>query len=199
MQFTQDHFAKAISYSEYRKHTEVQLNTLGEDPAYKFKDYAKLNLERIKRLEKSVELSDILKSTIQKLSTPLVLVILSEGWCGDAAQSLTVIEKIGAASNGKIDLKVFLRDSNLDIMDQYLTNGGRSIPILIGLDKETLKELFVWGPRPKASQLIMDQLKAENASMERKIEVVHAWYENDKTESIQQEINELLVPYISVN
>jgi hypothetical protein len=45
----------------------------------------------------------------------------------------------------------------------------------------------------------MDQLKADNASMERKIEVVHTWYENDKTESIQQEINELLVPYISVN
>ena len=199
MQFIQENFAKAIAYPEYRKHTEDQLNTLGEDPNYKFNDYAKLNLERIRRLEKSVELSDILKSTIQKLSTPLILVILSEGWCGDAAQSLTVIEKIGAASHSKIDLKVFLRDSNLEIMDQYLTNGGRSIPIVIGLEKETLKELFVWGPRPKASQLIMDQLKADNASMERKIEVVHTWYENDKTESIQQEINELLVPYISVH
>ncbi len=89
-----------------------------------------INVQRIKRLDKQTEINSELKTKIKGISEKQVWVILVESWCGDAAQCLPVIAKI-AEINSNIDLKIILRDENLSIMDQFLTNGSRSIPKLI--------------------------------------------------------------------
>lgn len=192
MDFTNEHFSKSLSYPAYRKHIEAQLIKMGSDPENKLKDYAVSNLERVKYLEDNIVLNSNLISVLNKNKTQLIFVVLAEGWCGDAGQNLTILEKIENESNQKIELKLLLRDDNLEIMDQYLTNGGRSIPIVIGLDKNTLKEIFVWGPRPKEAQVLMEKLKTENASLEEKIKQLVQWYENDNTTSLQREFEDIL-------
>lgn len=192
MNFTTEHFSKSLSYSAYRQHAEDQLLKMGNDPQNKLRDYAISNLARIKNLEEHVVLNPQLIEVLDNLQTEMILVVLTEAWCGDACQNLTVLEKIEKVAFPKIELKLLLRDDNLEIMDQYLTNGGRSIPIVIGLDKKSLKEIFVWGPRPKQAQELMEQLKTENASLEEKIKALVTWYEKDNTQSVQQELKELL-------
>src|SRR5258708_38830316 len=74
--------------------------------------------------------------------------VLTEGWCGDAAQSLPVMQAL-AQLNPLIRLRTLLRDENLELMDQYLTNGvSRSIPKLFAMDTYSLTVLFTWSPRP---------------------------------------------------
>jgi hypothetical protein len=59
-----------------------------------------------------------------------------------------------AESDGKIDMKIVLRDENEELMNLFLTNS--SIPKLIVINKETGGALAHWGPRPKgAADLII--------------------------------------------
>ena len=59
-----------------------------------------------------------------------IWLILTEAWCGDAAQNIPTIEKI-ARENDRIKTLYLLRDENLELMDKYLTGGARAIPKLI--------------------------------------------------------------------
>jgi len=77
-------------------------------------------------------------------------------------------------------------------MDQYLTNGGRSIPKLICLDQEN-REIFVWGPRPAAIQQVVNDTKAEGITDHAVlVERIQYAYNEDQTHSIQQEISDIL-------
>ena len=56
-----------------------------------------------------------------------------------------------------LELRIVLRDEHPEVMDRYLTNGSRSIPIVIALDEE-FRELGHWGPRPRELQAwVMEQ------------------------------------------
>ena len=70
---------------------------------------------------------------MSQLKDNFTLLVLAEGWCGDAAQILPVINKIAEYSS-LIDLKVVCRDENPELMDQFLTNGSKSIPKVIIID-----------------------------------------------------------------
>ena len=78
------------------------------------------------------------------------LICISEDWCWDAANTVPVVGKLCEATED-IELRVLRRDENLEVMDCYLTNGTRSIPVLIVLDPD-FQELGHWGPRPQAMQ-----------------------------------------------
>lgn len=183
--------AKKYSYADYKALTEEQVKE-GMCATPELLDYTKLNLQRMKRLDKTTELRPEVTEALNKLSRKLNWVIISEGWCGDAAQNVPVLAKIAEASNGKIKLEFVLRDQNLDLMDQYLTNGGRSIPKLICLDAETQQELGTWGPRPAEAQELFMRLKKEGIPKDEFISAVHNWYTSDKTQSLQLEMAELL-------
>lgn len=72
-------------------------------------------------------------------------IVLTADWCGDAALNVPVLQRIAEESN--IELRFLIRDENLELMDQYLTNGkSRSIPIFVFIDQDG-KEAMVWGPR----------------------------------------------------
>ena len=137
------------TYQEYRdlvKDLLAEGKSTGPEQSDYILNYSKLNNSRMKRLDKTTKISDETAQKIQKLATPQTWLVLTEGWCGDAAQNLPVIHKM-AELNKNINLKLVLRDENLELMDLFLTNGGRSIPKLIALDTDN-NVIDTWGPRP---------------------------------------------------
>jgi len=154
-------------------------------------EYSKLNMARMNRLDKTIELIPELKELVEQIDTSQTWLVLTEGWCGDAAQIVPVFDKI-AQLNSNIELKFLLRDENRELMNWYLPNGkSRSIPKLIVVD-ENLEELFNWGPRPKALQEMFYHLRANVINDDTIKEEMHKWYAYDKTITTQKEILELI-------
>mgnify|MGYP001050125287 CR=1 FL=1 len=177
-----------------------QGKTTGENQSVELLNYAKLNLQRMKRLNKTVSISDQLLSVINATETPkMIWLVLTEGWCGDAAQNIPVLNKL-AQDSDKIELKFILRDEHLAIMDQFLTNGGRSIPKLIALNPSDLSVLGTWGPRPKPSQELINEFKLKNpdAPFSELAAALQLWYARDKTQAQQVELIECINKWAEV-
>lgn len=189
---------KSFTYKQYISLLEdlmLQEKTTGQTQTEDLINYAKLNLARIHRLEKTVEITSELKNLILTIKNKYTWLVITEGWCGDAAQNITPLFFL-TQLNQNIKLALVLRDENLELMDNYLTNGGRSIPKLICID-ETNKEIFNWGPRPVAAQKIIQELMANNASLEEKSLTIQKWYNADKTLSLQNEFFELIKKHMN--
>ena len=163
-------------------------NALYNNPDYL--NYVKLNKSRMSRWLKSLEIPRELVNKIKQLNHSQEWWLITEPWCGDAAHNNPFIYALSQL-NEKIDLKLFLRDDNLELMDQYLTNGGRSIPKLIVRDP-TGKDLFVWGPRPQEAQNLLIELKNNEASLDTIMNELQQWYNSNKGEQLFKEFNELL-------
>jgi len=184
---------KAMDYLAYRKLIEVLLmegKTTGQNQSSMLTDYTKLNVARMKRVDKTVEILPGLQEFINLIDKPQTWIVITEGWCGDAAQTVPLFNAL-AKLNDKINLQLVLRDENLELMDNYLTDGkSRSIPKLIVTRTENLEEIFNWGPRPQALQKIFDEMRAADVPYAERAEKLHAWYAKDKTVSTQKEILE---------
>ena len=154
--------------------------------------YTKMNVQRMIRVDKTASLTEELTATIDQLKTSYKFLVITEGWCGDAAQIVPVFNKIATASLGKIDLKFVLRDKNLPLIDAHLTNGGRAIPVLIILNEEADQVLATWAPRPQVLQELLKEWRQETTEMTILAEKLHGWYAKDKTLSTQAELNEVL-------
>jgi len=186
---------KAFTYSDYRAlMSDLKSNneTTGPNQNADLVYYTMLNHQRMKRLDKTVKVNDTLAKEIKAIGEPQNWVVLTESWCGDAAQVLPVIQKI-VELNSKLTLSLFLRDENPDIMDNYLTNCARSIPKLIIYNKDNI-ELGTWGPRPGELQNIYDGWKNDpNKIPYKEFNVtIQKWYTQDKSKAIQFELGELL-------
>ncbi|MEK4427190.1 thioredoxin family protein [Solibacillus sp. FSL K6-1523] len=82
------------------------------------------------------------------------ILAITEDWCGDAMLNNPIIRKVAEAAN--VEIRTALRDADTDLIDRYLTNGGRAIPIYIILN-EMGEVLGKWGPRaPQLQQFVMD-------------------------------------------
>jgi hypothetical protein len=154
---------------------------------------SKINYVRMKRIEKQTVPNEGFFKLSQKYNQELTWLIIAEPWCGDGSQSIPVIHAI-AALFPKIRLQIILRDKNLEIMDSHLTNGKRAIPKLICIDSNTGKELWNWGPRPKALDKLLQKIKLQNPEItkEELSFQTHLWYANDKGVAIQQELFEII-------
>lgn len=177
----------ALSYEGYRAFVSALLTNgkaTGMEQSEALTNYSLLNDKRMKRLDKTIKLSKETLQEFQKISEPKTWLVLTEGWCGDAAQSLPVLNKI-AKSTDKIDLKVILRDENLPLMDLFLTNGGRSIPKLIVLDKDN-NVIDSWGPRPTIASKMVADYKEKNGALDPQFKQdLQLWYNKDKGENVQ--------------
>lgn len=190
-----NYIEKSMSYTEYVGLIDELLlegKTTGEIQSEALFGYGKLNRQRMKRLEKTVELNESLKEKARNVGRKMIWLILTEGWCGDAAQNIPLIEKI-AAENESIETRYILRDENLELMDEHLTNGGRAIPKLICLDAETLEEIGTWGSRPKAADDYFQEMKAKGLEKPQLLENLQRWYLADNNQSLQKEFENLLV------
>ncbi|MCX6167755.1 MAG: thioredoxin family protein [Ignavibacteriales bacterium] len=150
----------------------------------------KLNYQRVSRILRTYKMNEELLGLIKEISTPQIWMVISESWCGDSAQNLPYIAKI-AESNPLINLRIILRDSNLDIMDLYLSdNMSRSIPKLVVFDEDG-NELFQWGARPKEAQKLVTRLKNEGMEKEKFLEELHLWYGRDRGRTLESELKTL--------
>jgi len=196
---TQTHINQAMSYEDYVKliqHLLSENKTTGENHSPAMIDYTKMNLRRMQRISKTIALEELLVMKLQHVATPMIWLVLTEAWCGDAAQNVPVLAKM-ADENDQISLKLILRDENLDVMDAYLTAGGRSIPKLICLTAD-LKELGTWGPRPQPVQQMVREFKQQgNGDYKKFTEQVQLWYARDKTQTMQREMIPLLEDWIA--
>ncbi len=186
---------RAYTYAAYRQHLAdlmAENRTTGPTQTEEMVQYARLNLQRMQRLDKTVQLLPELQATLAQLAQPYVALVLTEGWCGDAAQIVPVLEALAQASHGRLTTRYLLRDENLDLMDRYLTDGGRSIPKLLVLQADTLLEAASWGPRPAPAQELFARLKQEGVSFEDFATQLHGWYAKDHTLSTQRELLALL-------
>ncbi|MEM6320844.1 MAG: thioredoxin family protein [Bacteroidota bacterium] len=198
----------AYNYTAYRQLVDNlfdQNKTTGSDHSPAMLQYTKLNLSRMNRLDKKPRLTENRVHQVKNIGCPMIWLVITEGWCGDAAQIVPVLQHL-VQLNPLIELRFILRDQHLAIMDAFLTNGGRSIPKVLVLDASTLQVLTTWGPRPEAAQELVMAYKAKGAATED-IELkkrlseqsgkdLHLWYAKDKTVATQIEFLEVVARII---
>jgi hypothetical protein len=145
----------------------------------------------MKRLEKTLKIDLEVEKTLQNLKSNQTWLVISEGWCGDAAQILPIIKLMTEVSEN-IDFKIVLRDENEALMNQFLTNGSKSIPKLLILD-ENSNVINHWGPRPEAAKNIILDYKANHGIVDETAKIaLQKWYLEDKGISTMKEIVELI-------
>ncbi len=105
------------------------------------------------------------------------LLVLLEDWCGDAVSTVPLIARL-AESSDRLDLRVLARDANLDLMDQHLTRGTRSVPLVIVTDEDHAV-LGTWGPRPAELQ---EWYYEEGYAIEKaeRYKQMRTWYARDR-------------------
>lgn len=177
-----------INYAKYNVNLSLDLET-NTDPQKV--EYISLNKSRMKRVDKTFQITDELLTLLQNKKDKTYWLMISEHWCGDASQNIPVFNKIAELSEGKIELKIVYRDQNPELMDAYLTNNTRSIPKLIQLD-ENLNETGIWGSRPVEAQELILKLKSDPSTADTFVNELHLWYARNKGIALQSEIVELL-------
>jgi hypothetical protein len=159
--------------------------------------YKQYNLERTEQVHASYAPSDRLREALQAIESPQLWMVLTEHWCGDSAYNLPVIAEAAAMSD-QVTLRILPRDQNLDIMDQYLTDGGRSIPKLVGFSSEG-DELFTWGPRPAKLQALRKQLLSDGVEGSAVVQKLIDQYEEGAWHVVDRELADVLAAAPSVS
>lgn len=119
------------------------------------------------------------------------LLVLAEDWCGDASNTVPVLARFADAAPN-VEMRVVERDENPDLMDRYLTDGGRAIPLAVVLDGE-FEPRGRWGPRPEELQefVITEKEKGERETSAIYREV-RRWYARDQGETTLEELLDVL-------
>ena len=185
--------SKSFSYLEYKGFFEELVNqgtTTGLNPSDSLIEYTKLNWSRANRVDKKFKPLAETSAFLKNFNRQIKLKIITEPWCGDAAQIVPVLAGLAELSDN-FETEIVLRDENEELINRHLTNGGKSIPIAVIIDAETDEVLGHWGPRPIiAQQMVMDyKTKPENErfSYGDFVQEMQQWYNKDKTASIQNE------------
>lgn len=115
------------------------------------------------------------------------LLVLSEDWCGDASNTVPVIARL-AEDAPELELRILKRDENPDLMELYLTNGSRSIPLAVILDEDGAP-VGRWGPRPAELQAVV--IREKRAGLRPTADIyrdTRRWYARDRGETTVREI-----------
>ena len=135
---------------------------------------------------KRFEPQDAMKSLIASITEPQHWIVITEPWCGDAAHSVPQLYQM-VRNNPNIDFEIQLRDSEPFLIEDYLTDGSKSIPKLI-IRNDVGHDKVIWGPRPEPLQRIYMQMKDEERPFEEIKEALQKWYNEDKGEILQREL-----------
>ena len=186
---------KSMSYADYRNLVSQlvdEKSTTGNDKTEALAEYTMLNDRRMKRWDKTMKVSDEMKTKIESFSKTISWIVITESWCGDAAHVVPVINKV-AELNDTIDLKIVLRDENDALMNEFLTNGGKSVPKLIMVNNETLEVVNTFGPRPSVATTMVTDYKTEHGAITPEFkEDLQRWYNKDKGQSTIEDLVNLL-------
>lgn len=187
--------SESMPYSTYYGLMEKLVEegkTTGPNQSEFMVHYTKMNLQRMKRITKKAGIRPDLIEAFASLPGKYIWLVITEAWCGDAAQIVPVFDAI-VRDLPNAELSMVLRDELPELMDEFLTNGARAIPKLIVLDKETLDVVTTWGARPSPAQDLVDAYKADpNRPDYQEFSVtLQKWYNKDKTITLQTELFEL--------
>lgn len=178
------------SYNEYRTLVSKLISegkSTGHEQSADLLHYSELNEVRMKRLEKTLKIDLEVEKALQNLKSEQTWLVISEGWCGDAAQILPIIKLMSEASEN-IDLKLVFRDENEELINLFLTNGAKSIPKLIILDQNS-NVIYHWGPRPEGAKNLIIEYKAKHGIVDEAAKIaLQKWYLDDKGISTMKEI-----------
>ncbi|WP_299434062.1 thioredoxin family protein [uncultured Maribacter sp.] len=185
----------AISYEEYRAlvtslaEEEKSTGTLQTEA---LTNYTVLNNRRMKRLDKTIKVNEAVIEKVKAYSKKVTWLVLTESWCGDAAQTMPIMNKL-AILNPNINLQIIQRDQNLELMNRFLVNGTLSIPKLIMIDNDTLEVLGEWGSRPTIAAKMVEDYKKEHGTLTPEFKQdLQVWYNKDKGQNTIQDLVKLL-------
>jgi hypothetical protein len=187
--------AAGATYKEFREvvsnHAKFKTTT-GSNQTDALINYTKLNDARMRRLDKTTKISEAHQTLFSNYQKKVTWLVLTESWCGDAAQSLPVLNKI-ASITPHLTLKVVLRDEHIALMQHFLTNGAMAIPKLIAVDDASGVILGQWGPRPSEATKMVADYKAANGSLSPEFKKdLQIWYTKDKGQSVIDDISRML-------
>ena len=189
---------KSISYEAYRDlmTTLAETNaTTGTEQTEALINYTKLNARRMKRWDKTLKVSEDAKAKISNLDQKITWLVITESWCGDAAHVIPVLHKI-AELNPNINLRLVERDQNLELIDMFLTNGGRAIAKLIMIDEATGDVLNTFGPRPSEATALVNDYKARHGKLTPEFkEDLQVWYNKNKGQNIIEDVTTMLCEF----
>ena len=194
-QIIKESIDRSISYQDYRtlvKQLVEDSSNTGLEVTEALVNYTKLNDRRMKRWDKTIKITEEAKQKILGVNRKTTWLIITESWCGDAAHVMPALNKI-AVLNDNITIKVVLRDENLELIDMFLTNGGRAIAKVVMLDDVTGEVLNTYGPRPSEATRLVNNYKNEHGKLtpEFKEDLQH-WYNKDKGQNIISDIVKML-------
>ena len=185
----------SLSYQDYRDQVAQMAEeerTSGLEQTEALINYTMLNDRRMKRWDKTIKIADNLTERISQLKTDMTWLVITESWCGDAAHVIPVLNKLALLNDG-IDLRLVYRDEHLELMDQFLTNGNRSIAKVIMIDNQTKSVLATYGPRPSEATKMVNDYKVLHGQLTPEFkEDLQRWYNKDKGATVVLDILELL-------
>lgn len=194
-EFFKEKFDKSLTYGEY-KDLVLALSagkaTTGTDQSESRIATTRLNAARMKRIDATMDILPEAADAFANLKNEYAWLVLTESWCGDSAQNIPIINKLAELSD-KIDTRFLFRDENPELMGCCLTNGTKSIPKLIAVEKKTFTLLGTWGPRPAPAQNMMLEYKAKKHKAYEEVQLdIAVWYNEDKGATLQKEFIELI-------
>jgi hypothetical protein len=192
---TQAIIDKGMTFDQYMALTKSIIESSSPQGLYAKEStfrYTKSNWERMNKVLNNTVISQRLYNQLSELKEEWIWLVISEPWCGDASWGVPALYLI-ASSSDKIDFRIILRDEHMDLIEVYQTNGGNSIPKMVCLRKNDLKELGTWGPRPAIlHEQVMKWKNEPGADYRESVRQLHAWYESDMSKGIMEELCELV-------
>ncbi|HET9708037.1 MAG TPA: thioredoxin family protein [Gemmatimonadales bacterium] len=154
-------------------------------PYHAFVRDAVTNRELWKSMDRIVHIPEWAITAVRSAGEKFNLLVLAEDWCGDGSSTIPYLAKLATLTRS-IEVRVLRRDEHPAVMDRYLTDGARAIPIVIVLNRQ-LEELGHWGPRPADLQAWVRNERAKTG-MKPPYPQIRRWYARDKGESALREV-----------
>ena len=186
------HEVKALTYDEYMSawRDKNGLSMKGLDKVNRrMRHYSRYNYDRQQGVELTYTMSEPFRQAVGELQTPLTWYFITDDWCIDSAYSLPLLMQ-AAELKGDIDIHILMKEDNLGLLDDFLTDGRRSIPVLFGVD-ESGSVRFRWGPQPKVLEDLRTSLQEAGEPGRVVSSSTIEWYAADGHLEVERELTDL--------
>lgn len=190
-----DYIKNGYSFEDYLENIEDQLEEQIElDDPKELVPYFAINLKQSREIRKNFRYNPGMEKKAKSYDADLKFLIISEGWCEDASQIVPIVDRL--AETIGVECKFVFRDENIELMEEYNTNGSHSIPIVIGVTPEG-DEAFRFGPRPAQAMIYTNRFKKDPDKYSREDfeEDLDRFYLENHGQDIISEILELIEDY----
>ena len=183
------------NFEDYLEQIEDELEKQIElDDPKELVPYYAINLKQSREIRKNFRYNPGMEKKAKSYNAELKFLVISEGWCEDASQIVPIVDRL--AETIGIECKIVFRDENLELMEEYHTNGSFSVPIIIGVTPEG-EEAFRFGPRPAKAMEFTNRFKKDpdKYSKDDFIEDLDRYYLENHGQDIISEILTLIEEY----